>query len=177
MHAISSVSKTPRVTIYGSPQIPSESEGTAIPPISGPLRFQRNLRGRSFLRFRVSSDFFGIGGDGGSLRTPIFDRCPERTRKERSSGFPPTYRSEETLDLSFLESERKARCFSRVFSGHRSKIDARREPLFPPISSKSEENPFFSPSHEMAREKKLSHKWQSRTYKFKGAPGKKRGDH
>ena len=118
--------------------------------------------------------------------------------------------------------------FSRVFSGHRSSIDARREPLFPPISgpfflrkkgeffplpgpfsfrkrtgfprtpkdffpepsmarfshgifdsgeksrrkkresgeiseeekvSKSEENPFFSPSHFMAREKNLSHRW------------------
>ena len=36
----------------GSPQIPKESEGTAVLPIPGPLRFPWNLRGRPFLRFR-----------------------------------------------------------------------------------------------------------------------------
>ena len=35
-----------------SPQIPLESEGTRNQRLRGPLRFQRNLRGRPFLRFR-----------------------------------------------------------------------------------------------------------------------------
>ena len=35
-------------------------------------------------RRRVPSDSEGIGGDDGSLRAPIEDRCPERSRKKKS---------------------------------------------------------------------------------------------
>ena len=50
--------------------------------------------------------------------------------------------------------------FPRLAFFSRGKQDLRScFPLFPPISKKSEENPFFSPSHFMAREKNLSHRW------------------
>ena len=80
--------------IPGSPQIPKESEGTAVssisilflipifPPTPGPLRFQRNLRGRPFFRFQRNrkerQDFFP---------EPFMARRKKREFGENSSFF------------------------------------------------------------------------------------------
>ena len=96
----------------GSPQIPKESEGTAVPPISkkseGKARFfsraiygskkKTRVRGKPVLFLKEkgpgrgkNSPFFRrkkgpeIRGNNGSLRASIEDRCPEKTREKNAS--------------------------------------------------------------------------------------------
>ena len=111
----------------GSPQIPKESEGTAVLPLPGPLRFQRNLRGRPFLRFAC---FFPLplrGRGNKNLRhAPAnpFMRFARRAvnRKERQDFFPSapqgqrkkTRESERTAKNLTHRSEKKTRSSSPV---------------------------------------------------------------
>ena len=113
---------------------------------------------------------------GGNAPLPSKIACDfRRQRSKRKIDIFPMNGSGKIRRRSFFLYFPRLAFFSRVFSGHRSSIDARREPLFPPISilfplpkeeekirlfsegkkdQKSEENPFFFPSHFMAREKK-----------------------
>ena len=73
------------------------------PPIPGPLRFQRNLRGRPFFRFQRNR----------KERQDFFPSAPQGQRKKTRVFLRAIYGSEETterkiFDLSFLESEGKA---------------------------------------------------------------------
>ena len=153
----------------GSPQIPKESEETAVLSIPGPLRFPWNLRGRPFLRFlrnrKERQDVFPSAPQGQRKKTRVFLRAIHgseetllcrrkslaifdgRGRKEKSSIF--LFPERKIFDLSFLESERKARFYSLCPAGaEEKKTRVRGKPvlflIFPPTPSESGEiRPFF----------------------------------
>ena len=84
----------------GSPQNYRQLSGDGFPPISGPLRFQRNLRGPPFFRFlrnrKERQDVFASAPQGQSKKTRVFLRAINGSEET-------TERKIE--DLSFLESE------------------------------------------------------------------------
>ena len=122
-----------RSLIPWSPQIPSESEGTALLPIPGPLRFLWNLRGRPFFRFACFSPSHRWLGKKNLRHAPAnpFMRFARRAvnRKERQDFIPsaPQGQRNKTRESErFFPSHFMARFSHGIFdSGEKSRRKTR----------------------------------------------------